>query len=87
MGDIVETTEQDLHEDLANREHPTFQVYPKASLLIVVGSRGAIDIARKVVNALPGQQMAAEEASLEIQRRQRALLHSESTPPENEHSK
>jgi hypothetical protein len=36
-------------------EMPTFQFHRGANLLIVVGTTDAVDVARKVVNALPGQ--------------------------------
>ena len=34
---------------------PNFQFHRGANLLVIIGSRDALDVARKVVNALPGQ--------------------------------
>lgn len=39
---------------LAEDDHTDFQFHPGASLLIVIGSPEALDVARKVVTALPG---------------------------------
>jgi hypothetical protein len=37
---------------------PHFQFYPQAQLLIVTGSQRAIEVAAKVIHALPGQEKA-----------------------------
>src|SRR5207245_7884095 len=34
---------------------PKFQFHRGANLLVIIGSRDAVDVARKVVNVLPGQ--------------------------------
>jgi hypothetical protein len=65
VADVVEVTMRDLHEDPAKVDHPSFQVHPGANLLIVVGSPRAIDITRKVVSALPGQQMDPRLADMD----------------------
>src|SRR5207253_2133873 len=51
---IIAETMSALHP--GNDEVPKFQFHPGASILVVIGSREAVDVARKVVNALPGQR-------------------------------
>jgi hypothetical protein len=46
--------------DTADR--PVFQYHPGASLLIVIGNTDAVEIARKIVNALPGMSSTGEAA-------------------------
>jgi hypothetical protein len=53
LKDIILDTISALHPD--NAERPNFQFHRGASVLIVIGSRDSIEVARKVVNALPGQ--------------------------------
>ena len=42
---------------------PAFQFHPGAALLVVIGTRDAVEVARKVVNALPDQVGQAPSAS------------------------
>jgi hypothetical protein len=50
---IIGKTINDFDDTIAP---PHFQFYPQAQLLIVTGSRRAIEVAAKVIHALPGQQ-------------------------------
>jgi hypothetical protein len=50
---IILETISALHPNTA--EQPTFQFHHGANLLVLIGSREAIDVARKVVSALGGQ--------------------------------
>src|SRR5438552_1379970 len=50
---IILETISALHPNSA--EQPTFQFHYGANLLVLIGSRDAVDVARKVVNALRGQ--------------------------------
>jgi len=51
---IVAETLQSLKQG-SSVEYPKFQFHRGANLLIVTGTRDAVEVARKVVNALPGQ--------------------------------
>jgi len=50
---IIMDTISALHSNTA--EQPDFQFHRGANLLVIIGSRDAVDVARKVVSALPGQ--------------------------------
>jgi len=52
VGDTIKAFDDKIAE-------PKFQFYPDAKLLIVIGSPRAIEVARQVVDALPGQPPAA----------------------------
>jgi hypothetical protein len=55
IEDIVVDTLNMLNKDESvNEAYPSFRFHPGASLLIVAGSPEAIDVARKVLTALPG---------------------------------
>ncbi|MBI3850896.1 MAG: hypothetical protein HY298_11570 [Verrucomicrobia bacterium] len=54
LKQIVRETVQILHRG-TSVEMPSYQFHRGANLLIVTGTREAVDVARKVVNALPGQ--------------------------------
>ncbi len=49
---IIAETISELHPNTA--EWPKFQFHRGANLLVIIGSRDALDVARKVVSALPG---------------------------------
>jgi len=55
---IILQTISALHPGTA--EQPNFQFHQGANLLVIIGSREAVDVARKVVNALPGQARLPE---------------------------
>ena len=76
---IEETLVLQKGEDISSEERPAVRFHPGANLLIVVGSPEAIDIARKIVSALPGQQpdplrMAGKNARLLTLRQREAQL-------------
>ncbi len=43
-------------------ERPRFRFHPGANLLVVIGTRDAVEVARKVVSALPGQASSWQSA-------------------------
>jgi len=53
LQDIIKNTIADFDPTIAP---PHFQFYPQAQLLIVTRSQRAIEVAAKVIHALPGQQ-------------------------------
>jgi hypothetical protein len=59
---IIKDTIQGFRPDEGEGEQPFFQYHPGASLLIVIGNVDSVEIARKIVNALPGMSTIAEES-------------------------
>jgi hypothetical protein len=55
LQDIIKSTIADFDGTINT---PHFQFYPQAQLLIVTGSQQAIEIAAKVIHALPGEEKA-----------------------------
>jgi hypothetical protein len=55
LQEIIKSTIADFDKTI---EPPHFQFYPQAQLLIVTGSRRAIEVAGKVIHALPGEEKA-----------------------------
>jgi hypothetical protein len=53
---IFHTLEFVKRSDLSSEDLPDFTYHEGTSLLIVIGNPSAIEVSRKVVNALPGQQ-------------------------------
>jgi hypothetical protein len=54
LEQIIRSTAKELsHRDFVGEEAPSFQFHPGAHLLIVTGTDDLVDIARKVVDALP----------------------------------
>ena len=49
-----------------NVENPSFRFHAGTSLLIVTGNSDYIEVVRKIVNALPGQQKSSHEDLLDI---------------------
>jgi hypothetical protein len=72
VDEIRELTDQIQHSlvDTPNLtpqvDTPSFRFHPGTSLLIVTGTPDAIGVARKIINALPGQQTHGREDLLDI---------------------
>jgi hypothetical protein len=61
IGTIINDTVQRLKSDVTSEDlFATFEFHPGASLLIVIGPPEALEVARKVVTALPGVTGSAE---------------------------
>jgi hypothetical protein len=67
LDDIEKLTRVTFY-DLYKRdiENPNFRYHPGTSLLIVTGDSDYVEVARKIINALPGQQKFAREDLLDI---------------------
>jgi len=59
---LLKLTQSTLVDDMkmSPGDQPNFKFHPGTKLLIVVGKPEAIDLARKIINALPGQQPNAK---------------------------
>lgn len=62
IDDLQRLTRSTLVDDmrLSPEDQPNFKYHPGTKLLIVVGKSEAIDLARKIINALPGQQTSGK---------------------------
>jgi hypothetical protein len=61
IGTIINHTVQSLKsDDFTSEDLATFEFHPGASLLIVIGPSESLDVARKVVTALPGVTGSAD---------------------------
>jgi hypothetical protein len=58
IDDLMKLTKSTLVDDMnmSPDDQPNFRYHPGTKLLIVVGKPEALDLARKIISALPGQQ-------------------------------
>jgi hypothetical protein len=62
IGKILEDTISDFNSDTGDANRPKWQYHPGATLLVVIGNIESVEIARKIVNALPGMSAIADSA-------------------------
>jgi hypothetical protein len=58
---MIRDTLDGFRPDQTDADNPFFQYHPGATLLIVIGNVDTVEIARKIVNALPGMSAVADE--------------------------
>ena len=58
IDDLLRLTRSTLVDDMkmSPEDQPNFKYHPGTKLLIVIGKPEAIQLARKIINALPGQE-------------------------------
>ena len=59
---ILRDTMSDLKGDSPDLDHPTWQYHRGATLLVLIGTHDSIEVARKIINVLPGMNSMAGEA-------------------------
>jgi hypothetical protein len=62
IGNIIQHTISDFKGDSGDGDRPTWQYHRGATLLVVIGNIESVEIARKIVNALPGMSAVADNA-------------------------
>jgi len=62
IGMIIHDTISDFKRDSDDADRPTWQYHRGATLLVVIGNIESVEIARKIVNALPGMSAIADSA-------------------------
>jgi hypothetical protein len=62
IGQIIQQTISDFKGDSGDADRPTWQYHRGATLLVVIGNIESVEIARKIVNALPGMSAIADSA-------------------------
>jgi hypothetical protein len=60
IAHIISDTVRDVKDGLPENQ-PTWQYHKGATLLVVIGTRDSVDIAGKIVNALPGMGSVSEQ--------------------------
>lgn len=85
---IIQNTINDFKSNSADVDRPSCQYHPGATLLVVIGNIDSVEIARKIVNALPGMSAVANSAGLryELSERERERLVGGGYPPEGQAS-
>jgi hypothetical protein len=71
LQEIIKSTISDFDGSI---KLPHFRFYREAQLLIITGSRDAIGIAAKVINALPGQQNAISNSAVRRNKQDQTFL-------------
>ena len=59
---ILDDTLSRLEGDSPNIDHPSWQYHRGATLLVLIGRHDSIEVARKIINALPGMTSMAEDS-------------------------
>jgi hypothetical protein len=62
IGKIIQDSIEDFKADSGDADRPTWKYHPGATLLVVIGNIESVEIARKIVNALPGMSAIAANA-------------------------
>ena len=62
IEEIIESTITDFSADSGEVQKPTWQYHRGATLLVVIGNLDSVEIARKIVNALPGMSTRTDSA-------------------------
>jgi hypothetical protein len=61
---VIGTLHDLTRSEFADHEQMEFQFHPGTRLLIVIGTDQAIDVARKIINALPGQRQSGKQPDI-----------------------